>query len=287
MKAGMRRAGPNEVNPIRAFGFLGTMLLFMIFTQPGEWPSVSLLMAIGIAINVGTSAVLGDQLYIYSINKIGASLAVSISSGYLLLSAFTSIWVLGEKITALIWGGTFLIIAGLLIIRYAGWKKQEDGPKDKKKEALAAGAMLKGIALAIGAALCWGINTPFIKVFMIKGNWNPIELYFLRSVAYIVIAWAVRLFECWRYPRIVMPLRKVKPKAWIAFIASGSVALAIGGILFGICIKVMPVSVATPITASSPFITVLIARIFFKEKLTALQNVGVGLVVLGSISISL
>ena len=238
MKAGMRRAGPNEVNPIRSFGFLGTMLLFMVFTPPGVWPSVSPLMAIGIAINVGTSAVLGEQLYIYSINKIGASLAVSISSGYLLLTAFTSIWVLGEKISMLVWGGTVLIIAGLLVIRYAGWKKQGDGPKGKK-EALAAIAMLKGIALAIGAALCCGVNTPFIKVFMIKGNWNPIELYFMRSVAYIVISWAVRLFECWRYPRIVMPLRKVKLKAWIAFAASGSVALAIGGILFGICVKVM------------------------------------------------
>jgi drug/metabolite transporter (DMT)-like permease len=79
----------------------------------------------------------------------------------------------------------------------------------------------------------------------------------------------------------------VRLKAWLAFIAGGCVALALAGIFFAICIDIMPVSVVTPVTASSPFITVLIARFFYKEKLTALQNAGVGLVIIGSLAVSL
>ena len=64
-------------------------------------------------------------------------------------------------------------------------------------------------------------------------------------------------------------------------------ALAIGGLLFGICINTLPVSVVTPITAASPFITVLLARAIHKEKLNRLQIVGVTFVIVGSIAVSL
>jgi drug/metabolite transporter (DMT)-like permease len=286
MKIGMKRAGPNEVNPIRSFGFLATMIVVMIITQPGRWPSVTPFMVFALLINVGTSAVLGDQLYIYSINKIGASLAVSINSSYPLITAIVSILVLDEKITPLIWGGTLSVIIGLLVITL-GSRKKKSGEESNRKEKLAVRTLFIGIALSFASAVCSGANTPFIKALMHKGGWNPIEMYFLRSIAYIVLVWLVRLVEWRKFPHIVMPLRKVRLKAWIAFFVCGCVALALAGILFGVCVNVMPVSVVTPITASSPLVTVLIARFFYKEKLTKAQSAGIAFVVLGSIAVSL
>jgi drug/metabolite transporter (DMT)-like permease len=122
---------------------------------------------------------------------------------------------------------------------------------------------------------------------MVEGRWSPVELYFLRSVIYIVLVWSLRAAEIWKFPHRVMPLRKMRMKTFWAFMAAGCVGLALGGIFFGVCVEVLPVSIVTPITASSPFVTVLITRFFYKEKLTRLQNAGVALVILGSVSVSL
>jgi drug/metabolite transporter (DMT)-like permease len=282
----MRRAGPNEVSPIRSLSYFAAMLAAMLILQPGRWPSLSPLMLLAVFANVATSAVLGDQLYIYSINKIGASLAVSVNCAYPLVTTVVSILVLGEKITTLIWVGTICIIIGLLLVTQGISRKKREADPDRKKE-LAAKTIAVGIALAAGSAICSGVNNPFIKVIMREGGWNPVETYFLRSVAYFVIVWVVRLIEWRKFPHIVMPLRKVRLKSWLALLGGGFVALALGGVLFGICVNVLPVSIVTPITASSPLITVIIARLFYKERLTGVQNIGVVFVILGSIAVSL
>jgi uncharacterized membrane protein len=285
MKVGMRRAGPNEVNPIRSFGFLLTMIVVMLVTG-GVMPQVRIAALLGLILNVGTSTVLGDQLYIYSINKIGASLAVSVSNVYPLITTFVSLLVLNETITPLIWVGTVLLILGIIVITHSPGGKHK-GVEMSRKDKYAVRTVLTGFALALGAALCYGVNTPFVKVLMIQGGWNPIQLYFLRSLVYIVLVWSLRGFENLRIPHILMPFHKMRPKTFWAFFAAGCVGLALGGIFFGVCIEVLPVSVVTPITSSSPFVTVLISRFFYREKLTKLQNIGVGLVILGSISVSL
>ena len=287
MKKGMKRAGPNEVNPIRSFSYLLTMTIAFVVLGDGTYPTLTPLLLLGLIVNVSTSAVMGDQLYIFSINKIGASLAVSISCGYPLIATFFSILLLGEQITTLVWIGTVCIICGLIVIKLASSKKRSNALELSNRDRHAATETFKGIVFAVGAAVCWGANMPFMKMLMVQGNWTAVELYFLRSVIFICVVWGLRLFLFKKFRRAVMPLKKVPLKSWLAFLASGSVAMAIAGILYGYCISMMPVSVVTPITASSPFVTVLIARLFYREKLSRLQNVGIVLVIAGSIAVSL
>lgn len=286
IKIGLRRAGPNEVSPIRSISYFATMLAIMLLFQPGRWPHLTPLMMLAVFANVATSSVLGDQLYIYAINKIGASLAVSVNCAYPLITTVVSIFVLGEEITPLIWIGTVCIIIGLLLVTQGVSKKKREKDPDRKSD-LAAKTLLTGIALAAASAVCSGVNNPFIKVIMREGGWSPVETYFLRSAAYVVIVWSVRLIQWRKFPHIVMPLRKVRLKSWLALLCGGFVALSMGGLLFGICVSVLPVSVVTPITASSPLVTVVIARLFYKERLTRAQNAGVIFVVFGSIAVSL
>lgn len=285
IKSGMQKAGPNEVNPIRSIGFLGTMSAVMLITQPGQWPSITPALALGLFLNIGLSTVLGDQLYFHAIKKIGASLSVSISSGYPLVTTLLSIWILGESVTKLVWAGTLMIILGILIIRYDAGKRQNHDSDVRK--SLCSTEIVKGIALAMSASFLWGANIPFIKKLMLEGAWSPVEFYFLRSVAFTIIVWTVRIVQQRFFPRLIMPLGKVQMTAWIAFIAAGSLALAWGGVLFGVCVEALPVSIVTPITASSPFITVLMARLIHKERLSRSQQAGVTLVILGSIAVNL
>ena len=284
IKAGINGSGVNEVSPIRSIGFLLTTFICMLLFQPGHWPSLSPLLGLMLTLNVATLAVMGDQIYIYSIEKIGASLAISISCAYPLVTTIFSILVLNEKITLLIWAGTILIIIGLLVIRYDASEKQN---KPETVRTISKENMLKGIALAIGAAVLWGINIPFLKKILVAGGWSIVEYYFLRAAIFFMITWTIRLVQWMFFRKCLTPIRSINLASWGALLASGSLALAVGGLLFGVCINVLPVSIVTPITASSPFITVILARFTHNEKLSRLQTVGVVLVITGALAVSL
>ena len=287
IKTGINGSGVNEVNPIRSIGFLLTTLVGMLIFQPHQWPSITPALTFWLTLNILTSAVLGDQIYIYSIEKIGASLAISISCAYPLVTAIFSIFILDEKITVLVWLGTVLIIIGLLLIRYDASKKENRPNSAERVKPTAKDDMLKGIALAVGAAILWGVNIPFIKKLFISGGWSAMEYYFLRAVIFMIIIWIIRIVQHIWFPHVLTPMRKVSLTAWVALMAGGSLALAIGGLLFMVCIQALPVSVVTPITAASPFITVLLARFTHNEKLSKFQSAGVTLVIIGALAVSL
>ena len=88
-------------------------------------------------------------------------------------------------------------------------------------------------------------------------------------------------------PEAIRPIEKLPLKAWISLLSSGLIGIALSGILFATCLERFPVSVITPITASSPFMTLVLARLILKEKLSRVQSAGVVIVIAGSISVSL
>ncbi len=292
IKESMKSAGANEVNPIRSIGFFVTMSAILLATKPEHIPAVTLYQFLALLANVGLSNAVGDQLYIHSIRIIGASLAVSIGCAYPLVSTFFSIWVLGEHITLLVWIGTIAIIAGLIVIQYASTKKSQKRESDEIEATRRKDAkrMLRGFLLAVAAALCWGANIPFTKSILVAGGWTPVEYYFIRSVVFLIIIWSMRAIHHLKFRNFkasIIPLAKISLRAWLALLAGGTIAFAIGGLSFAVCINSLPVSVVTPITAASPFITVLLARAIHKEKLSRLQITGVTFVIVGSVAVSL
>jgi drug/metabolite transporter (DMT)-like permease len=207
------------------------------------------------------------------------------------VTALVSIVLLGERVKPLVWLGTVLIILGLLVIKFdasrqeqanAGYTLESFGERERRRANMA-----KGILFALGSAVCSGINIPVIKLLMLKGGWNPTESYFLRSAAFFFMAWAAREAQHRFFPNSIKPIEKFPPIAWMSLLGSGLIGIALSGVLFGVCIARFPVSVITPITASSPFMTVLLARVVLKEKLSRIQSAGVALVIAGSISVSL
>lgn len=116
MKIGMRRAGPNEVNPIRSFGFLGTMALIMLFVRPDHMPTMTPLLALGLLVNVGSSTVLGDQMYIYAINVLPVSVVTPITASSPFVTVLIARLIYKEKLSKLQNAGIVLVSLGSLAV---------------------------------------------------------------------------------------------------------------------------------------------------------------------------
>jgi DME family drug/metabolite transporter len=290
-KEGLKYSTPNEIPAVRSISFFLVMAVFMLASQPGEMPFMTLKLFGGLLVSVALSTMMGDLFFAISINKIGASLAVSISSSYPLIAAIVSIFALHEHVKPLVWFGTFFIVLGIVVIKSDASRQEkiktgfvvEDFEEMLKRRA----DTRKGILFASASALCSGINIPILKLLMDKGGWNPTESYFLRAAVFFFMAWTMRAIQRRFVPSSIKDLEKLPLSTWIYFLSSGVVGIALSGVLFGVCIVRFPVSVVTPITASSPFMTVILSRIFLKEHLSRVQSVGIALVIAGSISVSL
>jgi drug/metabolite transporter (DMT)-like permease len=290
-KEGLKYGSPGEIPAIRSISFFLTMALFMLATQPGKMPFMTPKLFAGLLVSVAISTLMGDLFFAISLNKIGPSLAVSVSSSYPLIAALVSVFALHEHVKPLVWCGTVFIVFGIIVIKMDASRQEkvktgfvvEDFGEIVKRRA----DTRKGILFASASALCSGINIPLLKLLMDRGGWNPTESYFLRAVVFFFMAWTMRETQRRWFPSTVKDIEKLPLSTWIYLLSSGVIGIALSGILFGVCIIRFPVSVVTPITASSPFMTVILSRIFLKEHLSRVQSAGIALVIAGSISVSL
>lgn len=134
----------------------------------------------------------------------------------------------------------------------------------------------KGISYAIVTSLLWGLFFSIIKISV--DNIGPIMTAFIVEFVIFLIA----LF--WVN---VSGFKTKKPSA-NDFILSILISfLGVLGILFyNFAVTHSPVSIVSAISFSSPFIGVIFARAYLKEKLTKIQYFSVSLIILGIILLS-
>ena len=291
LKESLKYCTPNDVPAIRSISFVITMVFFMIVTQPGSLPRLTPALLAGSFASALLSSLIGDLFYTYAVQRVGASLAVAVSSGYPIIVAFISLFVLNEKVSALVWFGTVMIVAGIAVIKLDSSllkrPKAACVPEDSGDRNARRANMTKGLSFAFGAALCSGISIPIVRTLLVDGGWSPTENYFVRSVLFFFMAWTMRGAQHRFTPSAILPIEKLPLKAWAYLTLSSLFGISLSGILFGMCLVRFPVSIVTPISASSPFMTLLLARVILKEKLSRPQIAGVVMAIAGSISVSL
>ena len=276
LKKGLALMSHSEMGAARTFGFVGAALFFVIL-EPGVsvgWPHpLPYLAVIFVSILIGN--IVGDLAYFRSIEMIGVGRAVGTSSCYpLFVTAVSSVW-LGEAITLPLVLGTLVMIAGLVLLKSGG--------KQSMETRTLSGA---GFFFGLVAAVSWAAMMVLQKWLISVHSIHPALITLWRSFFLFFLSWLYWGTNSLR--RGTNPLRifAMSPKAWSWAIAAGAVGLAAGGYFFTKGIQLIPVSIGTPISASSPLLAAAMGVLFFHERMRLVQWAGILCILSGVLAVN-
>jgi len=189
-----------------------------------------------------------------------------ISSSAAVVTVILSLIFLNESLTGLQAIGVSLAILGTVLTSF----KIHDLLKLKLK------SMAKGVQYALIAMLGWGILFVFIDVLVSRLDWFlPILIIKALGIPFILAYSGVSK-------------KNISfPKKVGLYVILGGILEAIAFLAFGFGITSENTSIVAPIVFAFPAITIILARIFFKEILVLNQKIGVVAVLTGLVLLSI
>ena len=264
-RLGLRYSTPTTVTLVSIL--VQNAALWAAVFLSGGIPAVAPL-AIGLICIVGIFQ-LGVRLLAYTgVLKIGASRSSTLQSISPLVSATIAIAVLGETTTPAVAGGTFMVIAGVVLV---SWKAERE----------ISGFRWRYLFLPIGAAGLTGLNHPMRRYALGLSN-EPLffsALMGLVSLTGFLIYMAVSPTK----EPLVWNRQAIRPFLSTGIFETFSLVLIITAISIG------PVVVVAPIAASYPVWALIGAKLFLRdvEKITLKTVMGILSVVAGTVAILL
>jgi len=241
----LKRVDPVRSNAIKTF--FSALIMLPIALAAGELSNLShinleALFLIVLAVLVGFGV--GDTLLFKSIVLIGVSRAYTIAYTYPLFTMIIAVLFLKEPFLLKYLIGTVLTVLSVIMI------SSEDNKNHGK-------VSLKGLMMALTAALCWAIGTILVALGL-KG----ISVLLANTIRYPVLSFFLFL--------ISRPRKKWRiAKKDLAFLsASGILGMVLGGITFLFSVQFIGASRATPLSASSPVWASIMSSISLKERVT-------------------
>ncbi len=260
------RKGTAHVNPqvgviISLGASMGTFALTSpLWMRAGDWFTLGFWVFV---INGFFHPLLSMYCWMESIQRAGATVASTFTATAPLFAAFTAILFLDESITVLIAAGTLATIAGIITLSW--------GPMGITTLMRAA------LLFATGAALVRGLNHT-VGRYGLSLMPNPMMAGFISSV--VAFAGSIVMYRARNgaFPANV-------PRAGVPFMVLTGM-LTCGGITgMYSALEVGTVVVVSPLIATYPLFTLVIALAIGMEKLTRRLVAGVSLVVGGVIAL--
>lgn len=200
-----------------------------------------------------------------SVGKV--SIIGPIGAGWAIITVILSLLLFNESISGLQVFGIVLIVLGTILVSF----KYKDLMKLKITKTA------KGIKYGVFALVGWGLLMTFTSMAVKEAGWFfPVFLTKLISVGFLLIYFTVRKqsFSI-KHKEIILPQLLVGILSAVAFL------------LYAFGVSKDYTSIVAPVSASYPAVTVILARIFLKEKLEVNQYIGVLIIVFGVIILSL
>jgi DME family drug/metabolite transporter len=209
---------------------------------------------------------LGDLLFLVSLKRIGVSRTTPISSTYPLFVTVWTFLVYRRPVSILIVLGTLFIVVAIKLI-----SEEKRNKNDKENQSHS-----KGIFFALLAAVCWSISLAVLDHLLLFLNTEVVAG--VRFLITFLLTAAVVSTRKFTYNRNAL--------IWIGI--SGTALLVFSNYIFLEAIKITSSSRVAPVSAVYPVISIFLAALFLKEKLTLkiiggtlLSFLGVFLVIIG------
>ena len=259
-RKGLETTDPWSGNLIRtgiaSVGFLAVMIL------KGTVPSsITVPLLFWLFFSAFFAFFLGDLFFLMALKRVGVSRTVPISSTYPLFVTVFAFIVYGNPVSILVVLGTLLIVGAIKLI-------------SEEKDAQTHDT--KGILIALVAAVCWSVSTIVLDYLLV----------FLPSEAVA----GIRFFITWMLTTAVVSKKSftITRSSFLWIGVAGSMLLIFSNYTFLEAIRLAGSTKVAPIAAIYPVISVFLAALFLKEKLTlkivggtVMSFLGVLLVVLG------
>lgn len=222
---------------------------------------------IGLFIFLGILWALSGMAFYKGLEVGKVSVISPLASSWGALAVILSLVFFNETIAGMQIGGIMLAFLGVVMVT-TSWKELSKTKITK---------LVKGAEYGIAALVMWAIILTTVKITIpIYGAIMPIII--IKFVALVIMIG-------------YSPIKKIKwdipwRKLWKLFIAIGIFdAMAFVGYNYGIAQG--SISVVAPIAAAFPAITIVLARIFLKEKLERSQQLGVVAILAGLVLLSI
>ena len=190
---------------------------------------------------------------------------------------FTDSTHLTDKIGVVDVIGTVAIVAGVVLLGIQEQKlsKQEINlEEDKKKHRLGALALLFPIAYNLADAASM-VATGIAVSGEAEAEIPEIDYFFFECFGFFVIGIFVYLYMLFAKKHVYNPFKKTELTR-----LGAATCETLGTLAFTIAVGISPILTA-PITSSYCFVTIILARIFLKERLTKKQYLSVAFVITG------
>ncbi len=213
---------------------------------------------------LGTSAYL---LFYRALRKGELSVISPIQASWVIITVILSVLFLKESLSRMQISAIIVTVIGIMLVSF----KYKDLAKLNLKK------FLPGVPEDIVSMAFWGVNFVIIGFLVSQFNWF-VPIFFLRLFTVLFLFGSTGA----KKERITFHTKKVIP--WLILIGLFDVMAFVG---FGLGVNSEYVSIVSPVAASFPLVTVILARVFLKEKLDLNQIIGFVGILIGLVILSL
>ena len=276
------QVSPFLINPIKnSIGFFLFFISFILFDIP-LWYHDLLPFEYFIILLSGTLGMfLGDTIFIYALNKIGANrVAIVDAFSPVVIFIYSLILLPNQSLSLVQIIGFVLTIIGLLIL------KNENDFDD-----IDSTVKIKGILMVLGAMLCTGFGVVYLKTVLNRINETGYDIKInlwitaFRLIPGVIFSWILFLLQKNKLEKI-NPLHEKQNLIPLIIASIIGPFIALGCWILGYAFIDKP-SITSIIGQSSVIFIILLSWIFLKEKLTRLRILSAILVFIGVILVSL
>lgn len=227
-----------------------------------DWGMLSVAFLLGIVVNTGT------LFYFAAFEKGNASITAVIGGSSSLLTVLLAVLFFGEVLNGFLLVGILLITLGLVLASV----NMKELAAVSKKGLLSDPA----VAPALVAFVMWGIYWAALRIPVERIGWfwpGYAAWFFFPFMPILGLA-------KWRSVKVLG-----NPKTFFAIFIM-ALLTGIAGFAFNLGIEAGYTSVVAPIAGSFPVLLVIFTRIFFKDRLTGTQKIGIATALIGLLLLS-